>query len=340
MRTFPGIETWPESPFRRERTLDTIMIAEDDPIFRHVLRSWLQRWNYRVVSMENGMDAWNELQGRDAPRMAIVDWMMPGMDGVELCTRIRATAKSPYPYLLILTAKNEKQDIVTGLDAGADDYITKPFNADELHARIRAGDRILQLQDALLQAHGALQFEAGHDHLTGIWNRGAIIDLLRREVHRECRVRNGLGVMMVDLDHFKEINDSYGHLVGDAVLQEVCKRMKGAVRSYDYVGRYGGEEFLVIVPASDTHEIAAAAERVRQAVSESPVCTSAGSLWCTVSIGVVSVPTDGTEPVDYEQLLRASDAALYLAKWNGRNRVEVAPAIGSVGQASAAGLSR
>lgn len=222
-------------------SIDFILVAEDDPISRHLLCAWLKEWNYRVVAADNGLDAWNILQQEDAPQIAILDWMMPAVDGPELCRRLRAQNRGFYRYLLLVTAKARKEDIVEGLEAGADDYLTKPFDAEELRARIRAGERIVQLERALKQARDALQFEAAHDPLTGVWNHGAILELLQREVQRSRRTADHLGVMMADLDDFKTVNDSYGHQVGDVVLQECALRMVGEFRDYDWVGRYGGK---------------------------------------------------------------------------------------------------
>src|SRR6266576_3893930 len=216
---------------------DAVLIAEDDPVFRGMLQSCLQRWNYKVRACANGLDAWNVLQQEHAPQMAILDWMMAGMDGIEMCKRIRRLQQDPYRYVLLLTAKDDKHDVVQGLEAGADDYLTKPFNVDELHARVRVGKRILELQKELIQARESLRFEALHDHLTGLWNRGAVLNLLQREEQRRQRSGEALGVIMVDVDHFKAINDSYGHLVGDVVLTEVARRLTASVRGYDSVGR-------------------------------------------------------------------------------------------------------
>ncbi len=307
--------------------LDTVLIAEDDPIFRRILQSWLQRWDYGVTAVDNGLDAWNALQREDAPQMVILDWMMPGMDGIELCHKIRSRGQSPYRYVLLLTAKDDKQDVVAGLEAGADDYLTKPFDVDELRARVRAGKRILELQEALIRAHGALEFEAAHDRLTGLWNRGAIVDALQREVQRSLRTGEPLGIVMADLDYFKKINDTQGHLVGDAVLQETARRLAAAVRSYDFVGRYGGEEFLIILAGCDAPDLAASAERLRRSIADRPV----GQTFVTLSLGIASIPRGGRGPRDCEDLLRAADAALYTAKAEGRNRVAVAPAAQAAG---------
>lgn len=303
---------------------DTVLIAEDDPIFRRVLETWLRKWNYRVTSLENGLDAWSVLQQKDAPQMAILDWMMPGLDGVELCRRIRGHEAGAYKYVLLLTAKGSKEDVVAGLEAGADDYLIKPFDVNELRARVRAGKRILELQAALLKVQTELEFESAHDHLTGLWNRGAILGLLHRETQRSVRSGEPLGVMMADLDHFKQINDSYGHQNGDAVLREVSRRLLGSVRNYDYVGRYGGEEFLIVLTQCTASDLVATAERMRAQVSEKPVETDAGPIAVTVSLGLVTGRATGDALLKGEELLRVADVALYSAKANGRNRVELA----------------
>ncbi len=310
--------------------LDTVLIAEDDPVFRHLLESWLQRWKYRVVAVDNGLDAWKVLQQENSPQMAILDWMMPGMDGIEVCRRIRGNDRGRYRYVVLLTAKDKKHNVVAGLDAGADDYLTKPFAVEELRARIRAGKRVLELQEALLHAHQALQFEAEHDPLTSLWNRGAIFRVMEKEAQRSRRNGKALGIVMADLDHFKEINDSYGHLVGDAILKETGSRLAAAVRSYDWVGRYGGEEFLIIVPGCNAAGLSASAERLRQSVGESPFQSSVGPLSVTVSLGAVVAGAGKMETLDCEALLRAADEALYAAKAKGRNRIESAGLIAAV----------
>jgi diguanylate cyclase (GGDEF)-like protein len=305
--------------------LDTVLIAEDDAMFRRILTNWLQKWGYQVIATEDGASAWSILQSGGAPQIAILDWMMPGMDGIELCRRIRSE-QGRYRYLLLLTAMDHKQDVVAGLDAGADDYLTKPFEVEELRARVRAGKRILELQEALLQARDALKFEAAHDALTSLWNHGAILDFLKREFDRQQRTHQPLGIMMADLDHFKKINDTHGHLVGDTVLQQVARRFQGALRSYDFVGRYGGEEFLILVPGCGLADLIATAERLRCSVADQPVATSVGNVPVTVSMGLASTAEEERDWQDCQQLLRAADAALYVAKSEGRNRVALSPA--------------
>lgn len=305
------------------RDTSTILVADDDPIFRRVLKSWLEKWNYSVVAVENGADAWAALQAENAPQMAILDWMMPGMDGVEICRKVRSLQHSRYRYVVLITAKDEKQDVVAGLNAGADDYLTKPFDVDELRARVRAGSRILQLQDALLSAQDKLQFEASHDALTGLWNRAAILDTVQRETARHQRTASPLGIIMADVDHFKKINDTHGHLTGDIILREVAQRMVGSVRNYDFVGRYGGEEFLIVLPHCGLDDLVAGAERIRLSIAENPVKSETGNLSISASFGVLSAQP-GAEFTGYESFLQLADAALYRAKANGRNRVEIA----------------
>jgi two-component system, cell cycle response regulator len=319
-----ALDSSPDS-VETESNLNSVLVAEDDPIFLRILQSWFQKWSYHVTAVKNGVEAWEALQQPTAPPMAILDWMMPGMDGIEVCRKLRGREQGPYCYVLLLTAKDDREDVVAGLDAGADDYLTKPFDVDELRARVRAGKRILELQAALIRAHDTLQYESAHDALTGLWNRGAIINFLKNEVERQQRSSQPLGLMMADVDHFKKINDTYGHLVGDVVLKEVGRRLAEGVRTYDSVGRYGGEEFLVIVPGCKPADLATSAERLRRSIAESKFETSVGPLTVTLSIGIASGCNDGDRLENSEILVRAADTALYAAKAEGRNQVGVAP---------------
>ena len=299
-----------------------ILIAEDDPVSRRLIEACLTRWGYEVVSIASGGEAWKILQRDDAPRLAILDWMMPEMDGPSVCRAVRARAAEPYTYILMLTSKTGQSDVIAGLAAGADDYVTKPFDAHELEVRLRAGRRILDLQSDLIKARDALQEQATHDSMTGLWNRGAIMDHLRKELSRSDRAGVPMGVLMADIDRFKSINDTKGHLIGDFVLREVAWRMNSAIRPYDAIGRYGGEEFLVIVPGSNAEGTLKVAERLRAAVGSTEIVTPDGALKVTISVGAaVSDPGGEGSP---EALLHAADEALYRAKNAGRDRSALA----------------
>jgi two-component system, cell cycle response regulator len=294
-----------------------VLAAEDNPVFQSMLRSMLTKWGYTAMIARDGLEAWNVLQGKDAPRLAILDWMMPGMDGVEVCRRVRGADREPYVYILLLTARSDSQDVIDGMEAGADDYLTKPFNAPELRVRLRAGCRILDLQEQLLHAREALRDQATHDCLTKLLSRAAIMDVLQNEIARAEREHYPLSLLMLDLDRFKNINDAYGHLNGDAVLREAARRLRTAGRRYDSVGRYGGEEFLVVLPGCNLADACSQAERLRETIAGAPFGSDARPLRVTMSVGV-SCAHDH----DADTLIREADEALYRAKSLGRNRVE------------------
>ena len=293
-----------------------VLAAEDNPVFQSMLKSMLTKWGYKAVIARSGTEAWRILEAEDAPRLAVLDWMMPGMDGVEICRRIRSANREPYIYILLLTARTESQDLIEGMDAGADDYLTKPFNAHELRVRLHAGRRILDLQTELLRTREALREQATHDGLTGLLNRTSILEELDEELARSARNGSAVSVLMVDLDRFKSINDTHGHLAGDAVLREAARRLKTAARRYDSVGRYGGEEFLVVLPGCDFEDACAQAERLRDSIAAAPFLAPSQLLNVTASLGVAC-----SRDCPPEVLVRGADDALYQAKAAGRNRV-------------------
>ncbi len=301
------------------KSSQTVLVAEDDAVFRRVLERQLQNWGYQAIVVEDGTEAWEILQQPNPPELLILDWMMPGIDGLELCRRIRQKQDDRYQYVVLLTGKDEKEDVIEGLNSGADDYLTKPFNIGELRARLRTGKRILALQRELIQAREALRFEATHDALTGLWSRGATLHLLESEMQRGARTRTSTGILMVDLDHFKNVNDTHGHLIGDEVLKEAAYRIGQAVRSYDFVGRYGGEEFLAILTNCTLADLHMVAERIRSAIADLPITTKTASVKATVSIGGV-VASKGAHDLEF---LAVADSALYEAKRTGRNRVVI-----------------
>ena len=307
---------------KEERDLKKrILIAEDDPISRRLLEVFLTRWGYEVAVAGSGTEALELLDQIGAPRLAVLDWMMPGLEGVQVCRKIRERKDRPYVYILLLSARAQKGDLLLGLESGADDYLTKPFDAPELRARLQVGQRILQLQDGLMEAGAELLFRATHDSLTGISNRGVILDALRREHSRQMREGGAFSIVLLDVDHFKSVNDTYGHLCGDAVLQEVVRRVTSTVRAYDTVGRYGGEEFLIVAPSSGPEGVLHLSERVRLAIEAKPIKTDAGEISVTVSLGL-AVSSDAS-PLDPKTMLATADEALYRAKAEGRNRSEL-----------------
>jgi two-component system, cell cycle response regulator len=281
----------------------------------------LEKWGFDPLPVNDGETAWKAMQAPDAPKLAILDWNMPRLDGLEVCRRIRKMNISDPPYVIILTAKGEKADIVRGLEAGGNDYISKPYDNAELQARIKVGQRMIELQSSLNQARETMAHLAMHDPLTGILNRRAILDTVEKEISRTKRSLTDLSVGMLDIDHFKQVNDSHGHQVGDDVLCEVVRCIQSNLRDYDQVGRYGGEEFLVVAPGSAGNPVESLYQRLCTCLAENPITTRDRSLSVTVSIGVAGGKGFGS----VDEMLTAADAALYRAKDEGRNRVVYAP---------------
>jgi two-component system, cell cycle response regulator len=291
-----------------------ILIVEDDPVYRRLLESFLSGWGHDVQLAANGSEAWEILQNPDAPNLLISDWMMPEMDGLELCRRIRAGGKSGYTYFIILTAKEKKEDIVKGLEAGADDLLVKPFSHEELKCRILIGERILNLEQRILQL-------ASTDSLTGILNRRAFMERLKAELERTEREHTSLSIIMADIDHFKSVNDEHGHQAGDRVLQEFSRRLMKLARPYDFIGRYGGEEFIACLPNTNEEQTLSIAERLRRGVEEMVVSRSGGAnITITASLGTASYSAE-TGKDDVDRIIKRADDALYKAKREGRNRV-------------------
>jgi diguanylate cyclase (GGDEF)-like protein len=297
-----------------------VLIADDSATSRAMLRKSLARWGYEVVMAEDGAEAWDILEKPDAPPMAILDWVMPHLTGPDVCRKVRETRREPYTYILLLTSKNSKDETVEGLEAGADDYIVKPFDQQELSVRLRAGKRIIDLQLSLMEAREELREKANKDLLTKLPNRAAIMAILETEIARSHRDQRSVGVVILDIDHFKRVNDTYGHFAGDAVLRETAARLKNSMRAYDQVGRYGGEEFLVVLPNCEMEQAIHQADRMRLRLQESKILADAGvEIAVTASFGVSVTDLSDRNP---EVFIRVADEALYRAKANGRNRVE------------------
>ncbi len=297
-----------------------ILIADDDATSRLVLTGVLQKFGHEVVATVNGTEAWEAMQRPDAPPLAILDWMMPGLAGVEVIRRVRSLESDEPPYLILLTSMSEKADIVAGLEAGADDYLAKPFDPGELRARVGVGCRVTELQARLREAHDALANEAMHDPLTGVLNRRAFADVLSRALSEEHRHRMGLALGICDIDEFKKVNDVHGHQVGDEVLCGLVQQLASSLRAEDVIGRHGGDEFVVLAEHTGNADLGLLYERARAAVADHPIHTQAGDLSITISFGVSAWSEGDTA----DELLGAADAAMYRAKDAGRNRVEVA----------------
>ncbi len=299
-----------------------ILIADDHPVTRRLLEAQLTKWGYEVVVCSDGTEAWNVMAAADPPRIAVLDWIMPEMSGPVLCRKIRETESDQrYTYVILLTAKNGREDILEGLEAGADDYVVKPFDPNELKVRVRAGARIVQLHEKLTESLRISEYQAAHDALTGLWNRGAILGFLKKEMARAVREDTTVGVVIGDIDFFKRVNDQYGHLAGDAVLRHVARKLDSSVRQYDMVGRYGGEEFIMVLPGCDLQTATNVAERVRVEIAGRPAQITEGIFPVTMSFGIAATEQFG--PVDVDGIVRAADEALYRAKKQGRNRVVV-----------------
>ncbi len=306
-----------------------ILIVEDDPISIKLLQKTLGSWGHIVLTAENGQVAWDIIQ-RENIKFVIADWLMPVLDGLELCKKIRAESDSGYTYFMLLTGKDKKEDIIRGLEAGADDYVTKPFDWQEIKVRIRTGERILTLEkelvktnEELLHLNMTLEELACMDPLMGIGNRRNLHNVMDKAHHRACRYEQRYGIIMCDIDLFKAYNDIYGHLQGDQVLQKVAYAIKHALRVSDDVFRYGGEEILVLLPDQDKNSTTLAAERVRKAV-ESLSIEHKGSEKGTVTISCGVAAFDGEcEDIKWTATVERADQAMYRAKSGGRNQVGV-----------------
>jgi len=312
------------------------LVVDDSAVYRKLIGDYLRSWGFGVTLAENGSKAWRILEQPDSPKLALLDWVLPDLDGIELCKRIRqADSSRPYIYVILLTSNEGRQNMLEAMQAGADDYLVKPFDELELKARLLVGKRILDLQDELVSARESMRHAATHDSLTGLMNRGEIFSMLERELERARREHTRMGVVLCDIDRFKSVNDTLGHLFGDEALREIGRRLREQLRVYDSVGRYGGEEFLMILPNCDLPNVLMRANQLRESVANTPVVCSGKERLITMSMGIAV--SDGGGKQELEALLNRADAGLYAAKEKGRNRVEhFTPAVGK----AAAGRAR
>jgi len=297
------------------------LVVDDSAVYRKLIGDHLRSWGFGVTLAESGAEAWQVLERADAPKLVLLDWVLPDLDGIELCKRIRQTGESShYIYVILLTSNDGRQNMLDAMQAGADDYIVKPFDELELKARLLVGKRILDLQEELVAARESMRHAATHDSLTGLMNRGEILCMLERELERGRREKRPLGVVLGDIDHFKSVNDTLGHLFGDEALREIGRRLRGQLRVYDGVGRYGGEEFLMVLPNCDMPNALMRADELREVIASAPVTCSGVDRPITMSMGVTVSECIGKDEI--ETLLNQADASLYAAKEKGRNRIE------------------
>ena len=298
-----------------------VLVADDDMVTRMMLTATLSDWGLDVTEAEDGHQALEVLTGENPPQLALIDWNMPGKDGTDVCRELRAGAPEPYIYIIILTSMNKSEDIVTGLDSGADDYVVKPYNPAELRVRLKAGDRIVRLQWELIQAREILRDQANRDPMTGLFNRRAIQRKFRDRQKDPTEAGQPLSVLLLDIDHFKLINDTHGHDVGDLAIIEIGKRIRKVVGTEGLVSRYGGEEFLVVFPRTELEVAEKFAADIRNAIRSKPlVCPNGGpTVNITASIGLASAKLEPEDVI--ETFVKVSDEALYEAKESGRDRV-------------------
>ena len=298
-----------------------VLVAEDENISRLRLVKFLESMDCEVVSCKDGLEAWNIIKSEDSPNYLILDWMMPGMDGMELCRKVRSMKREPYTFIMLLSSKGEQQDVISGIEAGADDYIVKPFDQNELKVRLIAGSRIVQLNKELLNARNILEKQVINDPLTSLFNRHYMVEVLEREFSSALRYQTDLSCLLLDLDLFKEINDTHGHPFGDFVLREFANCLKQEARKMDIPFRYGGEEFMLLLPNTDIVGAKNVAEKIRVACGQKTYDDGNNVVKATVSIGIASVKLN--KPLESKELIAFADKALYRAKAEGRNRVNV-----------------
>ncbi|MGE5380072.1 MAG: GGDEF domain-containing protein [Methylocystaceae bacterium] len=284
-----------------------VIIADDDRLSRRILEDRCREWGFDVWAVEDGNLAWDIYIQQDAPRIFLLDWIMPGINGVDLCEKMRKSPHTSYSYIVIVTSLNDATNIIRGLEAGADDYIVKPFNINELRCRLNIGKRILELEDNILRM-------ANLDYLTGLYNRRYFFQRMECELSRCRRENHPVGLLMIDIDNFKIVNDTYGHTAGDHVLSRLSKVLSRCCRDYDLVGRFGGEEFIICLPGSGREETFKIAERIRGQVAEETLDCNTELLKITVSIGYVSTMNGKSQ-----EMISAADAGLYAAKKAGKN---------------------
>jgi len=300
-----------------------ILLVDDEPTQRLIMARLLKRAGYLVETAGNGVEALAKIDTGDFQLM-ITDWEMPEMDGIALCSALRASQNRSYIYTILLTARDAIEHVVTGLQAGADDYLTKPVIEPELIARLNTGKRIVTLERSLRSANEENRRLSITDPLTGAYNRRYLMEQLPREIERAARYGRQLSVVMCDVDHFKKINDTHGHLIGDEVLKWFVAGLQKSVRACDWVARYGGEEFVAVLPETNVSHAGIAAENLRNDIAGTSFVLDQVDFPVTASFGASGwndlVPAGAT----LDALMAKCDAGVYASKAAGRNRVTVA----------------
>lgn len=298
-----------------------ILLADNDPATRNLLETNLKDWGYETVSCGNGREALEALEQPDPPKLAILEWSLPEMDGLQVCRRIRELAGRAYIYIILLTEASTKDEMLKGLEAGADEYIIKPVDVNELRMRIRAGSRIVGLQETFTAVLRYSEQQAAHDPLTGLWNRAAMIDILRRELERATRENSAVGLVIGGLDQLARINQGFGSLTSDAVLREIVLRIRSCVRSYDHVGRSEDDDFIIVVPGCDLESTRVLAERLRASVSKYRLSIGEGVMPLTMSFGILVVGEG--EKTDADAIMGRVEDAMRRARDRGGDRIEI-----------------
>jgi two-component system, cell cycle response regulator len=298
-----------------------VLVVDDSAVYRKLVEHALESQPYSLLFAKSGLEAL-ELFQKHAPSIVITDWMMPDFSGLELCERIRAGAKRSYTYIIVVTAKSEKDSVVKGLAAGADDYLTKPFDPEELLARVGVGSRTVELHREIAAKNQLLEEMAHTDSLTGLPNRRAIEEWAGRQLRGAARHGFSLWVVHADLDCFKKINDSFGHDAGDAVLQKFGELLQSHTRASDICGRMGGDEFLLVITHVEAEQIQLTVERLREQFAAFEFAFAGSSARVTASFGISGF--SGTEASEFSVLVKAADKALYCAKGAGGNQIHMA----------------
>ena len=295
-----------------------VLIAESDGPTRVRLQHLLREWGFNSEAATDGIEALLHLEKHRAPDLLIMNRSLPAISGIELCRRITSNGSGPFPYIFITGREIGRRGVAESLESGASEYLNLPLKDHQLKARMIVAVRMLARQDSLISSRERFRDQASRDALTGIWNRRAILEVLDEKLSgAECNVRS-TGILMLDLDHFKRANDALGHPAGDSVLQQAARRFGSMLRTHDYLGRMGGDEFLIVLSAVDQAGLCELAERIRAAVAAEPFHTETNDLQMTLSIGAaIARPGDRSS----KNLIAAADEALYKAKKLGRNQV-------------------